>query len=340
MYDAPDIAPATIAAALDRAYGIVATVTFLPVGADSSAWAYRADARDGSAYFVKLRRLPVDPAVALVPRALRDCGVPGVLAPLPTLDGAPHATADEYGVVVYPFVTGRTGMQQPLTAEQWVTFGQTARRIHDAALDPSVRHTVPRETFRPKWAGVVRDWGDAREVGERVMATDPVDEIAAAAAAFWREQRELIDTVVDRAAELAAAARAAARERVVCQADLHTGNVLVDEHGELLVVDWDEVVVAPRERDLMFVVGGGISRDLVPPEAEQAFVAGYGAADVDAGVLAYYKHAWAVQDVAEYATQAFARRDIGAAGRRAALETLRGLFAEGEIVRLALACPA
>jgi spectinomycin phosphotransferase len=43
---------------------------------------------------------------------------------------------------------------------------------------------------------------------------------------------------------------------VLCHADLHTWNVLVDGDGRLWLVDWDEAILAPRERDLMFLVGG------------------------------------------------------------------------------------
>jgi spectinomycin phosphotransferase len=124
---------------------------------------------------------------------------------------------------------------------------------------------------------------------------------------------------------------------VVCHADLHTGNVLVDERGELHLIDWDEVVLAPRERDLMFVVDGGISRDLAPLRGERAFLAGYGDVDVHRPTLAYYKFAWAVQDISEYATQAFTRHELSPETRAAALDILRTLFATGEIVERARA---
>jgi Ser/Thr protein kinase RdoA (MazF antagonist) len=56
---------------------------------------------------------------------------------------------------------------------------------------------------------------------------------------------------------------------VLCHADLHTWNVLVDSVGDLWIADWDEAVLAPRERDLMFVVGG-IGHGLVTPAATAA----------------------------------------------------------------------
>ena len=60
---------------------------------------------------------------------------------------------------------------------------------------------------------------------------------------------------------------------VLCHADLHTWNVLVDAGGRLWIADWDEAVLAPRERDLFFVVGG-IDPGLVRPSDTAAFFEG------------------------------------------------------------------
>lgn len=87
-------------------------------------------------------------------------------------------------------------------------------------------------------------------------------------------------------------------------------------------------MLAPRERDLMFVLGGGISRDLVDTVAERNFMNGYGDADPDPLALTYYRHAWAVQDIASYGAAA-------AAGDLDAARMLESLFQPGQIVDLA-----
>jgi spectinomycin phosphotransferase len=122
----------------------------------------------------------------------------------------------------------------------------------------------------------------------------------------------------------------------LCHADLHTWNVLVDSDQQLWIVDWDEAVVAPRERDLMFVVGG-ICAGLVSPDDTRAFFQGYGRARVDPVLLAYYRCAWAVQDIAAYAEEAVLSPGLGASIRRAALEGFVSLFEPGNIVDLASA---
>ena len=57
MFEDPDIQDERIVAALRDAYGLRAVhVALLPLGADADTVVYRAVAKEGTAYFVKLRR--------------------------------------------------------------------------------------------------------------------------------------------------------------------------------------------------------------------------------------------------------------------------------------------
>jgi spectinomycin phosphotransferase len=104
------------------------------------------------------------------------------------------------------------------------------------------------------------------------------------------------------------------------------------------VVDWDEVIRAPKERDLMFLVGG-IDARLIEPHETEWFFEGYGDVAVDPLALSYYRHAWAVQDVGGYGERVFLTFDIGEESRSHAARILLGLFDPGGIVELALASP-
>jgi len=120
-----------------------------------------------------------------------------------------------------------------------------------------------------------------------------------------------------------------------CHADLHTWNVLADAEQRLWVVDWDEAILAPKERDLMFVVGG-IVHGLVTLRDTESFFQGYGEATVDQRLLAYYRHAWAVQDIAAFAEQAVLGPALSPPTRDAAVDGFEQLFEPGNIVDLAL----
>ena len=120
---------------------------------------------------------------------------------------------------------------------------------------------------------------------------------------------------------------------VLCHADLHTWNVLVDADQQLWIVDWDEAILAPKERDLMFVIGG-IDRRLVRPADTEQFLEGYGEAPINQRLLAYYRIAWAVQDIAAFGEEALMMPELGEEARRDAVSGFKGLFHPDGIVDL------
>jgi aminoglycoside phosphotransferase (APT) family kinase protein len=49
---------------------------------------------------------------------------------------------------------------------------------------------------------------------------------------------------------------------VLCHTDFGGDNLLVDEQGQLAVIDWDDATVAPPEHDLQSLLGSGFARAL------------------------------------------------------------------------------
>ncbi len=332
MREPPKLANEAIVAALGARYDVpVATLTFLPLGSDSASSVYRVDATDGSAYLLKARAGSGFSVQSLaVPRFLRDRGVSHVVAPLPTIDRELWVDAGGFALSLYPYVDGRVGAEGGLSEEQWRTLGATVKRIHASRLPRELVRVVPRERFVPSRRDVIADLESVLD------GPNPVDPLQREWAAFWRSRRDEIRAVVHRADVLGRRLRRAPASPVLCHADLHTWNVLVDSVARLWLVDWDETVLAPKERDLMFVAGG-IGGDSVTPEGTASFFRGYGAAEVDSTALAYYRYAWAVQDMAAYGERLFFRPDLGEESRRDAVDGFVGLFEPGKIVALALA---
>lgn len=327
-----DLSADTLAAAVRTHYGLaVTTVGFLPLGHDSSAWVYRVQAQDGAAYFLKVRQGVTNAAGLLVPRYLHAHGIAPVVAPLPDVRGALWAQVAGYALILYPFIAGATGMAQGLSEAQWIAYGTILRRIHSTVIAPELARALRRETFVPAGAATVREVD--RHIGARRWA----DPLAQEVAALWRERGAVIRTLVSRAEELGAHLARTAPPCVLCHADIHTDNVLLGADGRVWIVDWDETVLAPKERDLMFAVGGGISRALVGEREEALFLRGYGATPLDPRALSYYRYAWAVNDIGAFAAEVVGRPDLGAVSKQTALDIFKRLFQPGEIVALALA---
>lgn len=330
MLNKPDLADALIAERLRVGFGISsARIEFLPVGNDTFAFVYRVLASDGTAYFLKARKGDVYPPSLLVPCYVQDHGVPQAIAPLPTISGGFSARAGDFTLIVYPFVDGKDAMTMGMTDVQWVEYGAIVRAIHDVEPSAELRAQVPTETFEPDpfWSEMMATLNARIGAGE--FDGGPLGE----AANFWKRKRAEFDAIMRRTSALGQLLREARRPLVLCHADIHTANILVDVRGGLHVVDWDQPIFAPKERDLMFVSGAGAG---LPVESHQhaLFMHGYGAseADIDWLALAYYRYLWVVQDVGDYAWRAFILDDIGEDARAAAVRELPRLFEPGNIV--------
>jgi spectinomycin phosphotransferase len=352
MREPPQLAGDRIIGALEASFGLrVAVVQFLPLGNDSASWSFKVQTTQGPSYFLKVRGVArptpaevqaapagaegagpggaPDPAVgAAVPSYLHGQGVPNVLAPVTTNAGAPYVLVDRFALALYPLLEARPGVEVGLSPGQWWLLGASVRRIHDVALTPQLTSLVGREAFRPR----------RRELLPRLQAllasADQRDPVTRELAEVWHAREDIIHTLAEQADELG---RQLASERfplVLCHADLHTWNVLVDADQQVWIVDWDEAILAPKERDLMFVIGG-IDRRLVRPGDTERFLQGYGEATINQRLLAYYRIAWAVQDIAAFGEEALMMPELGEESRRDALSGFAGLFDPDGIVHLA-----
>jgi spectinomycin phosphotransferase len=326
-----------VADALLERYGLVA-VSIDPVagGQDDEAQVYRVETRDPVArYLVKVRPASATSDVsAAVTRYLHDQGARHVVAPLQPRSGSVASAHARLSLNVWPFLDGRTGVDAGLSnvprrgnsaqRTHWRELGAFARRLHAIVPPPRLAGLLARETFRPAEIDLARQIDT--DLTKCTLSTEPAREVAAR----WRTRRDTILTLADRTEELGEHLARRGLPLVLCHADLHTWNVLIDASGEVWVVDWDGAALAPKERDLMFVAGG-ISAELVTPQTTEAFFEGYGETTVDALALAYYRHAWAIQDIAGYAERTLRGYEPEEAAR-----IFAGLFEPGEIVAIAL----
>jgi spectinomycin phosphotransferase len=330
MLAKPDIDEHRIAARLQDAYGLrVSRVTFLPLGVDVDAAAYRVVADDGAIYFLKLRHGAFDEVTLAVPRFLEARGIAAIIAPLETRDGRCWDRLRAYPMVLYPFVVGREGYKVTLSDRQWIELGAALKAVHAAPVPEALARIIPREDRSARWRDVVR--GFQAQV-EKTMYTEPV---AARMAALIRAHRAEIAHMVGRAEALAPAIQARAAEFVLCHSDVHPGNLLIAPDGALYLVDWDSPILAPKERDLMFI-GAGMGNGLPGGREEALFYQGYGPAEVDRAALAYYRYERIVEDIAVFCEQVFLTDGDGP-DRAQAVDYLIGQFLPAHEVEVAFA---
>lgn len=330
MREQPRLDEANIVRIIETAYGVrVAELAFLPIGADASSAVYRVDAKAGTRLLVKGRRsTDFKPASLIVPRWLWSAGVPHVLPPLVTADDALWMTDGQWTWSAFPFLDVHTAAETALTGGEWSRLGVTLRQIHALQLDDGTQRLVPIETYVPSRFGQI----SRLRAGIPEGSTDP---LVNRFGSFWSERQAEISELVQRCESLSQELRDKALPQVLCHADFHVWNILIDAKHGLWVVDWDETTMAPKERDLMFVEGG-IVRDLLNEEQTASFFSGYGSRDLDQHALAYYRCAWALQDLEAYGEDILHAPHLGEEARRASFKAVRGLFQPDGIVGIAL----
>lgn len=123
-------------------------------------------------------------------------------------------------------------------------------------------------------------------------------------------------------------------ELVVCHADIHPFNILRTANG-FVMIDWDGMMLAPRERDTMFYTGDMCS--------DSGFHQAYGSeVTLTEELVTCYQYEWVLQEFTDYISRLF-DETLGYDRHCHVLEEFQALFGStdepGSVVRAALDAP-
>lgn len=295
------------------------------LGGDTLAQVYHAVDEAGAEYIVKARSRALYPASCLAPRYLADHGVAAAVAPLPTTDGALWARlappASAWVIALYPYIAGVSGWRPDMTDAQWRATGEIFRRIHGIATPAEGIASLRRERFD------VSDYARLVEMFAARLAGAPLADETEAMRALrerWLERSATIHTLIESMRALAERLRGRADPYVICHGDLHPGNLLRDAAGGVHVVDWDDALLAPKERDFLFT---GEPAPDGSSEPDAPFFQGYQPAEIDWVAVTYYRCERVIQDVIECADEVCYRDGLAADARAEAAALFGDLFA-------------
>lgn len=327
MLEKPDIPDDLIISRLQAEYGFhVTSLTFLPLGADMGTVVYRVGTEDGTVYFLKLRKGFAE-IVVTVPLFLKSQGIQKIIIPIETRSKQRWTDFGEYKIILYPFVEGKNGFEMDLSDHHKRKLGKALKAIHSTQVPPEFKGRIPKETFDPRWRGSLKS------LQAQIEEMSFPDHNAARLAQFIKTNRSEITRLIQRTEELASELQSKPFELVLCHTDIHGGNMLITEKNDLYIIDWDNPLLAPKERDLMFI-GGGIDNIWKNKRDESAFYEGYGKTNIDHAVLAYYRYERVIEDLVAYAEQLLLTNE-GGANREQAYERFTGNFEPGSTIEIA-----
>ncbi len=316
----PDIKDEKIIACLRDAYGLaVEKLVFLPLGADFNTAVYQVTTSCQVDYFLKLRSGDFIDASVLAPKYFADLGIQQVIPPLATKTGKFWASLASFKAILYPYVEGRNGVEAKLSDQQWVQFGTAIKKLHSTDTPHALTRGTPREVFSSKWRETVRAF--------LVRIKNEVFEepVAVKMALFLKSKSSEILKLVERAENLAIMLQKQPLEYILCHADIHGWNLIVDEEGALYIVDWDTLIFAPKERDLMFIGAGIWDSGRTAAEEESQFYQGYGETKINQDAICYYRFERIIQDIGDYCEYIFLS-DEGGIDRMQCFEQLQSVF--------------
>jgi spectinomycin phosphotransferase len=298
MKDKPQVSDDTLIEMLKSSYGIpVSKLEFLPLGYDAMAAVYRVETQN-EAYFLKLKRTEITQASLRVPRYLKSKGIEQIVAPLETKTGALSIETESFTLILYPFIEGDTGMKLGLSDKQWLEYGQILRAMHNTEIPDELAAIMRKENFVPKNPDLLNEVLMRGALQETYQYPCQLK-----LALFIRERMEEIRNFKAHGAYLGRMLQKEVLPFGFAHADIHTANIMVSTDGKLHLVDWDDVMIAPKERDLMFLTGNSI--DGRTKQQEALFFEGYGETEVNKLAMAYYRYDWGVQDMGEFGREVF-----------------------------------
>jgi spectinomycin phosphotransferase len=294
--------------ALADGWGLLAeTLRYAAVGGGSYHWVVTDDQR--GRWFVTVDDLDdkgwlgrTRPAVFAGLRAALDAAVTlrdkaaltFVVAPVPALDRqAVRPLGDRHAVAVFPVLPGTPGRWgEGLPPPDRAKLVAMLAALHRA--DPP---TVPLR--RP---GFGLSWRDDLETALRELGrpwtggpfAEPARSVLAGAAAQVRRRLDALDQ----------RAGAPPGQTVITHGEPHPGNVIRTSGGDLMLIDWDTVALAPPERDLWMVATE--TGDELRRYTELT------GRPVDPAALELYRLRWALDDISCFI------RDLRAPHRRTA----------------------
>lgn len=291
---------------LSNDYGIrVTTLTFIPLGADINASVYKAQTNDHKSYFVKLKYESSQNIGAIVQLELHNAGIQQIISPIKTNSGQPTCDKDDFTLIVYPFIEGQDGFSRSLTNEQWIILGKALKQVHTFNLSSPIKNQIKQESYSAKWREAVRTI--FFQIDQEQLVNDTT---AFKLLTFMKQHRQTIQRLVNRAELLTIKIQKESPKFVLCHSDIHAGNVLIAHDGAIYIIDWDQPMMAPKERDLMFI-GGGVGNVWNNPRDEKFFYEGYGKTKINTEILAYYRCERIVEDIALYSQQLFFKNGGG-----------------------------
>ena len=307
------------------------------LGADKDSYVYKVKLGNNKTCFLKIRTgLFIEPSVT-IPYILYNALLPQktnrhIIEPIKTSKGNLFFKMEDCTVILYPFITGQSGIQRDLAETQWIELGKLLYQIHNFKWPPD---TASPEALGISWEKFGDEWVSSLANYMKELETRRVDNnYEKQFINLLVSRKKFMNDIIARTEELVSQIKTMELKYCICHADLHAANIFISDDNNFFIVDWDTLIFAPKERDLMFI-GGGVANKWNKREEEELFYRGYGEYDkVNRAILSYYRYVRIIEDMVVYYDEFFAD-NANEKNQLSIIETVESTFMPGNVVDIA-----
>lgn len=159
--------------------------------------------------------------------------------PIKTAEGAFTFRWENIIGVMFNLIPGQAlGFSKEYTPEECQWLAQTIKILHGLEVGP-VRELCPQERFENGFFETLPG------LMERTAGRHPES-----FGRLMKENQSMVQARMDWVLSLAGQIQGMGLQFVLCHTDIHGGNIMKTPQGRLYLVDWENMMLAPREADL------------------------------------------------------------------------------------------
>ena len=313
---------------IHKEYGFsIANIEKLNSGFDANTMVFKVSSTEQKEYFIKIRSRYFSESCINVPFWLsKEAGLANIIEPIETMDKKLYVKKSSSYIMMYPYINGKSGWNVTLTKEQFIEFGRFMYKLHSVKPPNDYLKTIPMDKYNRKHIETVKKY---LKNHKSPLHNDSI--IMDFSTALETNQSAINEIIC----YLENTVNETSREKIcLCHGDINAGNLLFSEN-DLYIVDWDTLVLASKEKDLMYI-GGGIGNKWNNNDDIEYFYKGYGKEiEIDKNLIKYHRCKRIIQDKF-YFVKEINDLKYGNERKNNVLRVFKSLFEPKNVVEMAL----
>ncbi len=282
MLSEPSINSNEIRTKIEEIYG-KSVINLTSVREGETSWGYKVETQNNEIFFFKIYASLEDYKLRfdLIFKLFNNCGIRNITHPIKTHKGEYVIHLDKYPVALFNFISGFNASEKPLNEKERFRLGELIGRIHKA------KDTLDFQLMEDFIYGNTKRLLETLENASLYIHDE--SQYRRKVALLLIENKEKLLNHLHILEEQGYKLRSQQLDFVICHGEPHQWNTMVNEQGEIFLVDWDDSLLAPKEKDLIF-----IKNDTIKLEGYRSIIGDF---KLNEDVLHFYDLEWSISEI-------------------------------------------